>query len=262
MSLRIFFFKIYKKCKLKTMRELELRESRPTCMECFRPKKACFCQHISKIKTRTLFVILMHPSEIKKGHIGTGRLTHLSLPNSKIIIGTEFRNNKELESLITNPTNLPLLLYPAENALDLKKEEHRERYLTQRPVIFIIDATWPRAKKMIKNSPILHKIERISFNTKHTSQFLIKQQPSAQCLSTIESTFETLKMLKELKLESFSSAQSQKFLKPLKELVIFHQNLANDPKNNNYNRLSKSTSNPSQRKPSKKWESRPICFKF
>ena len=64
--------------------------AREKCYRCYRPKSSCMCSHIHEIETNTKFIILMHPKEFKKTKNGTGRLTHLSLPNSHLFIGIDF----------------------------------------------------------------------------------------------------------------------------------------------------------------------------
>ena len=48
------------------------------------------CGSITPMETRTRFVFLMHPKEFKQEKAGTGRLTHLCLKNSEILVGVGF----------------------------------------------------------------------------------------------------------------------------------------------------------------------------
>ena len=49
----------------------------------------------------------MHPKEAYKQKIGTGRLTHLSLIDSELIIGVDFTENDAVNSYINNPAYYP-----------------------------------------------------------------------------------------------------------------------------------------------------------
>ena len=44
----------------------------------------------------------MHPKEAYKQKTGTGRLAHLTLEDSEIIVGVDFTDNPRLNTLITD----------------------------------------------------------------------------------------------------------------------------------------------------------------
>ena len=48
---------------------------RQMCYRCFWPQPLCWCGSITLMRTRTKFVILMHPHEFKRIKANTGRLT-------------------------------------------------------------------------------------------------------------------------------------------------------------------------------------------
>ena len=60
------------------------------CYRCFWPKSLCWCGSIHPMATRTKIVILIHPKEWKEQRTGTGRLTHLCLADSELIMGVDF----------------------------------------------------------------------------------------------------------------------------------------------------------------------------
>lgn len=66
-----------------------------------------------------------------------------------------------------------------------------------KPHIFILDGTWPCARKILKLSKNLQQLKRVSFDNKVKSKFILKQQPTSLCLSTIESVYTVLNLLKE-----------------------------------------------------------------
>ena len=86
------------------------------CYKCFRPMETCYCKHIVPIETGVKFVFLIHPKEAYKQKTGTGRLAHLSLPDSELIIGIDFTHNKRLNELINNPEYFPVVMYPGKDA--------------------------------------------------------------------------------------------------------------------------------------------------
>ena len=76
---------------------VESPAGRVSCYRCFWPQHLCWCGTIKPMATRTRFVLLMHPKEFKREKAGTGRLTHLCLTDSLILMGTDFDHHEELQ---------------------------------------------------------------------------------------------------------------------------------------------------------------------
>ena len=145
------------------------------------------------MQTRTRIVLLMHPKEFRHQKCTTGRLTCLNLANSEIIPGVSFDAIPRVRSLIDDPRNYPVLLYPGENAMSIRDARFtasapRERRL----VVFLIDGTWHCARKIVRESPSLMRLPRLMIQPEAPSRFIIKRQPAPWCLSTIEATHEVL----------------------------------------------------------------------
>lgn len=179
--------------------------SRPTCYRCFWPQAQCWCGSITPMPTKTRFVFLMHPKEFKREKAGTGRLTHLCLPNSEIQMGVEFDAHPATQALIADPANHCVLLYPGAEARNLSHGELKSEELGgRRLVVFLLDATWSCARKMLRLSPTLQALPRIMFTPEAPSRFVIKQQPVDGCLSTLEATHETLLALARSGLDAYA----------------------------------------------------------
>lgn len=189
------------------------------------------CNHITPIETNTKFIILMHPKEFQKTKNGTGYLTYLSLKNSVIYRGIDFTNYKEINALINDINNNCFILYPDNNSIDITKVNIQKENKTN--VIFIIDATWPCSRSIIKNSPNIASLPKISFQYKTPSQFKIKTQPNAYCLSTIESTRCVLQELTKHDIESLNTTQLTNFLKPFKQMVAYQVDRAKETNDGN-----------------------------
>ncbi len=148
--------------------------------------------------TRTRFVFLMHPKEFKEEKAGTGRLTHLCLLNSEIHMGVGFDRDESVQALIADPRNRCVLLYPGAEALNLStaSDSHLSTLDSQTGgrqfVVFLLDATWSGARKMLRLSPSLQRLPRIMFTPTAPSRYVIKQQPQEGCLSTLEAVHELL----------------------------------------------------------------------
>ncbi len=205
-------------------------ESREKCFRCHRPATSCMCGHITPVETRTKFVILMHPKELKKTKNGTGRLTHLSLPNSEIHVAIDFSDHKRVGDLIADPDNACYVLYPGEESINLSTTPIGQT--GKNTVIFLIDSTWPCSKKILRLSTNLAHLPKVSFESTKLSQFKIKQQPKAYCLSTIESTLSVLELLNRHGNESIASERLEGFLHPFETMVDYQlQRIDREEKN-------------------------------
>lgn len=188
------------------------------CYKCFRPLKSCYCKYITPILAKSKFIFLMHPKEAYKQKTGTGRLASLSLKDSEIIIGIDFTDNKRLNNLLADSQYFPILLYPGNDALTAESEVLKNAAEHKKLLVIVVDATWLIAKKMMKLSKNLQKLQKISFltSTGYHSQFRFKRQPAADYLSTIESCYYLLNEFKQNGLEDNSAS-----FEPLMD--IFHK---------------------------------------
>jgi DTW domain-containing protein YfiP len=187
------------------------------------PKALCWCPSLVPMETRTRFAFLMHPKEFKEEKAGTGRLTHLCLPNSVIHRGKGFDEHEEVQELLADPRHYPVLLYPGREALNLSEyaagavpaatgpgnepgarlETLRSTLVGRTLLVVILDATWSGARKMLRLSPSLQRLPRIMFTPTTPSRYVIKQQPQEGCLSTLEATHELLLVLERAGLDRY-----------------------------------------------------------
>jgi len=208
----------------------ETKNTRNKCYKCMRPSIICICKHIRPILTKTRFIILMHPKEYKREKNGTGHMTKLQLENSEIIVGIDFTNNKRVNEILTKEINSSFLLYPGKENFNLSIRNGSEinSFLGDTPHLFILDATWPCARKMLKLSQNLQALKRVSFDNKIKSKFIIKQQPESLCLSTIESVFTVINLLREGELEQ---CETKEFLLPFEKMIEYQLAYILDPNN-------------------------------
>ena len=194
------------------------------CWSCFRPLSSCYCRYIEKIETDVHFVFLMHPKEAYHQKTGTGRLAHLTLINSEIIIGIDFTTNPRVKELLSTPDYFPLLLYPDKqawtaNSLNEENLTLKEKTGNRKLLVFVIDATWFFAKKMLRLSPNIYNLPKISFAGKYLSQFKFKTQPAEECVSTIESCYYLLNELSAAKV--IESVNTEPLMNIFKRMVNF-----------------------------------------
>ena len=160
----------------------------------------------------------MHPKEFRKTKNGTGHMTKNSLKNSEILIGIDFTHNKRVNELINHDKYEAYLLYPGVDSIKLNTENLPSK---KKPLIFILDSTWPCSKKMLRSSSNLQKLKKISFENNKSSQFKIKTQPNQYCLSTIESTLCVLEQLNRQKVENINGKSLNAFLNPFEKMVEY-----------------------------------------
>lgn len=228
------------------------------CYRCYRSHKNCFCTFIQSFSTQTRFVILMHPKEARKEKTGTGRLSHLCLQNSEVIVDLDFTENPRVNQLIHDPLKEVFVLYPGDHSLNISENQVS---LSQVPVkervLFLIDATWPCARKMMKLGRNLQELPRLSFTVRQTSQFHIKHQPDDLCLSTIEAIYYFLDE-SEKQGREYLQGRHQILLDTLHRVVQFQRDCAANPDIPSYrSRISRP---PRERVKAKKWEKRNLFF--
>jgi len=193
--------------------------SREKCYRCFRPKTSCMCDYITPLKTKTKFIILMHTHEFKKIKNGTGHFTHLSLSNSELYIDVSFAHHERVNTLINDENNSCYVLYPSEKSLVLNDRPLEQN--GKQNVIFLIDSTWHNAKKLLRDSPNVQALPKVSFEHTKSSEFKIKEQPMELCLSTMESTLCVLELLSLQGNERLSSFEIEGFLEPFRKMVEY-----------------------------------------
>lgn len=210
-----------------------------------RPSSTCICKHINPIKTKTRFIILMHPKEYKRERIGTGLMTQLQLENSEIIVGIDFTHNKRVNEILDKEKN-SFLLYPGKDNFNLSISNSSEinSFMGRHPHTFILDGTWPCARKMFKLSKNLQKLKRVSFDINIKSKFIIKQQPKALCLSTIESVYTVINLLKEADLEE---CETKGFLLPFEKMIAYQLDFMLNPNSKHYRPTANKEISPKNR---------------
>lgn len=210
------------------------------CYDCFRSKKACLCSEVKTLNNRTKIVVLIHPKEAKKQRVGTGRLTFKSLENSLMIMGVDFTNDNQVNGLINDPSKNCFLLYPGNEALNLSQGEEFPNEDKRENVIFVLDGTWPCAKKMIKESKNLQALPKVCFDNSVRSRFSIKHQPDGLCLSTIESVSFLLSELENQGVEQLEG-KAPEMINLLDKMVQYQRDCASDPERQGYRRKPYST---------------------
>jgi DTW domain-containing protein YfiP len=162
---------------------------RAVCMRCRRPESVCYCAHIAPRETKTRVIVLQHPRE-RDVPIGTARIASLCLPRSELYVGVTFDHAPAIERLLADDARPAALLFPGPGAIDVAREPPRG------PItLFVVDGTWWQAKKLLKENPRIAALPRYAFTPSAPSEYLIRREPSEECLSTIEALAHVLSVL-------------------------------------------------------------------
>ena len=161
----------------------------------------------------------MHPKEFKKTKNGSGHFTNLSLANCEVHVGIDFTDHTAINTIINNPLNICYTLYPHENSINLNEEPIGEK--KKNTVIFLIDSTWPCSRAILRASPNIDALQKVSFTHTEISKFTFKQQPKEYCLSTMESTLCVLELFNRHDIEQIERKKLDHFLLPFHKMVAY-----------------------------------------
>ncbi|WOX05527.1 tRNA-uridine aminocarboxypropyltransferase [Microbulbifer pacificus] len=192
---------------------------REICPTCQRPLKVCYCSALVHIPNRIKVLIIQHPLE-QKHPFNTGRMAHLCLDNSELIVA-EALSDEELAQLLKSRS---ALLYPSLSWLpeveQLKPGTPQAESLEQ---LVVIDATWRKSKKMLHLHPVLQRLPRVSFEGQLHSNYQIRHSSLENSLSTLESI---VVAMQELEPEH----DFARILEPFQKMISLQTNLTGTEK--------------------------------
>ncbi len=143
----------------------------------------CYCSALVHVPSRIKVLIIQHPQE-QKHPFNTGRMAHLCLDNSELVVA-ESLSEASLRRLLQPHS---ALLYPSLSWLppveSIEPESPQSAALEQ---LVVIDATWRKSKKMLHLHPLLQKLPRLSFSGELESKYQVRKSSMENSLSTIES---------------------------------------------------------------------------
>jgi len=161
------------------------------CSQCGKARKACICDNIVALDSQVELIILQHPTEEHRP-MGTARILSLSLANSRLLVGEDFREHGELNQLLAEPDVEHFVLYPsdvslsaADVALPIEKKIR----------IILLDGTWKKAFKLWQINTQLHHLPCLHLPEDLKGNYRIRKAPSENALSTVEAGFHVLSMM-------------------------------------------------------------------
>lgn len=171
---------------------------RALCAVCLRPARTCICAAVRPVHLeRTQVLVLMHPEEA--GHAkGTGRLLHLCLADSRLMVGDAFAQDA-LASALFGPWCSRDERTPPRTALLYPQTPERPADIVDvaapaggtapdRLRLVVLDATWRKSRQMLSAHPALQALPRLPLTQVPTSRYAIRKAHAAHQLSTLEAT--------------------------------------------------------------------------
>lgn len=123
------------------------------CPRCERPNAACICAWVRPVDNAVELLLLQHPLEQHEAK-GTARLLRLSLARCELWVGEQF----DAAALAAATAGAALLYPPTANAaaavMSLPADNLPRR-------LIVIDATWPKSRKMLALNPSLLSLPRL-----------------------------------------------------------------------------------------------------
>ncbi len=152
---------------------------RSRCPRCRRPAGFCVCEGHAPVPARTRVVRLQHPREARLA-ICSAWLTRISLQDAELHRGVSFEGHPRVRELAAVPG--ACLLWPGEGSTPAASLRERPP-----PVLFAVDGTWHQAEKMLRLSPSLAALPRLSVDAGRPSGYQgLRAEPGTVHLSTLE----------------------------------------------------------------------------
>ncbi|MDY0963744.1 MULTISPECIES: tRNA-uridine aminocarboxypropyltransferase [Massilia] len=167
---------------------------RPTCPTCLRAQSTCICHWIAHVEPEARLLVLLHPLETGNAK-NSGRLLHLSVAGSELIVGETF-DADVLDNLLHADGRTPVLLYP---------QTPDDRSVPPPPALpslpasmlrlVVLDATWRKSRKMLYLNPGLQKLPRLALSDVAPSNYRIRKAHAPHQLSSLEAAAQALGQL-------------------------------------------------------------------
>ena len=146
----------------------------------------CICALAPGLTTRAKVVIFMHFRELPLT-TNTARLAELALTDCEIRIRGRREAPVDALDLVADPTLLPLLLYPAENSVELGSAHlQRAEAEGKRIVLIVPDGNWRQGSKAARRTPGLENVETVRLPPGALSEYVLRSEPRPECVSTFE----------------------------------------------------------------------------
>lgn len=163
------------------------------CLRCKIHKSMCFCDVIHDIPTKSRVSIIMHHRE---RHLtsNTANLAKLVLPQCEISMRGLPDKPFTVDSLNLSPNEIPLYLFPHEDAIDLNAEfveANKDKIFH----LIVPDGTWSQAVKFYRREPGLSGIQCVKLPPGEPGRYRLRKSSDENRLCTYEAIARALEIL-------------------------------------------------------------------
>ncbi|MGF6273238.1 DTW domain-containing protein YfiP [Massilia sp. UYP11] len=167
---------------------------RPVCATCLRAQPACICRWIAPVAPQAALLVLLHPLEAGNAK-NSGRLLHLSVAASKLVVGETFDADL-LDGLLHAGGRTPVLLYPqTPDDPTLPSPPPLPSLPASMLRLVVLDATWRKSRKMLYLNPALQALPRLALSEVAPSNYRIRKAHAPHQLSSLEAAAQALGQL-------------------------------------------------------------------
>ncbi len=157
------------------------------CKRCQIYGPLCICGLSPNFTLKTRVVIFMHFRELSLT-TNTARLAELALTDCEVRVRGKREAPVDATDLSSDPNLLPLLLYPAENSVELGPAHlARAEAEGKRIVLVVPDGNWRQGSKAARRTPGLENVECVRLPLGAPSEYgVLRTAPRPECVSTYE----------------------------------------------------------------------------
>ncbi len=148
---------------------------RPHCPRCERPLAGCLCACVRPVDNAVRLLILQHPDEARQAK-GTARLLQHCLRRCERRVGETFAPPPDDGHPL-------LLLYPPDDDVPRVPSPPASGLP---PRLVLLDGTWRQSRQLLRASPWLQALPRLTLAEAPPSRYAIRKAHAAHQLSTLE----------------------------------------------------------------------------
>jgi DTW domain-containing protein YfiP len=163
------------------------RRAAMVCSSCRLHPTLCICALVPQLQTRTRVLLVVPAGEARKPS-NTGQLAVRCLPGSTIQIVR--KRSGPVQAPIVHPGELPLVLFPAADAVPLTEYADAPR-----PIALIVpDGSWHQARALQQRRPLAEHA-CVTLPSLGASEYRLRSEPQRDGLATFEAIARALRIL-------------------------------------------------------------------
>jgi len=155
------------------------------CLRCRRPVVQCLCDVLRPVATGVQVTVVQHPAEARHAFNTAGRMAKMLTGAEVALARPDGGGRLVAEASLASDA---VLLFPREDAVPASA--WRGPPPSQ---LVVVDGTWSQAKRLIVDNPWLRALPCVSLREGAPSNYRIREEPAAHCLSTVEAVYRVLR---------------------------------------------------------------------